>query len=464
MNGTARHRSAHWAPGIAAWFLLDGLIAFAAMHAAFSLSPYVIVLGRGTEAAHFGQMSSALLFGLLTAITAHIFRLHDPLLPRHVWPMLTRCVGAAWLSLAALAFLVFAVLYNRIGRYILIQSLVYAPALMALARIAFWQKSRQRKRRLLLLGAGRAGQLAKRLIKESGMPMEVVAFVDQQPELVGTSLGNNAVLGTQSGLRNHCLDLEIDEVVTCVGGKLSDEAMNQLMECLSLGVRVSDFSNFVERNFLHVPVENIRGEWFLHADLELAHPLYLGVKRGIDIAIALCGLIVTSPLMALAAIAIKLGSRGPVFYSQVRAGLHNQSFRIWKLRSMRVDAEKEGPKWAGGEDDRITRAGKLLRLTRLDEVPQFWNILRGEMSLVGPRPERPEFVERLAGEIPFFNQRHLVKPGLTGWAQINYGYGACTEDALNKLKYDLYYIKHASLGLDLQIILRTLGALMKGAR
>jgi exopolysaccharide biosynthesis polyprenyl glycosylphosphotransferase len=464
LNTSVKRRSSHWAPGIAAWFLLDGLIAFAAMHAAFSLSPYIVVLGGGEPAAHFAQMPAALLFGLLTALTAHIFRLHDPLLPRQVWPMLIRCLGAAWLALAILGFLVFAVLYSRIGRYILTQALVYAPALMALTRVAYWQKSRQRKRRLLLLGAGHAGQLAKRLIKESGMPMQVVAFVDQKPELVGTNLGNNAVLGTQAGLRNHCLDLEIDEVVTCVGGKLSDEAMNQLMECLSLGVRVSDFSNFVERNFFQVPVENIRGEWFLHADLELAHPLYLGIKRGIDLVTALVGLVVASPLMILAALAIKLESRGPVFYSQVRAGLHNQSFRIWKLRSMRLDAEKEGPKWAEGGDDRITRVGKLLRLTRLDEVPQFWNILRGEMSVVGPRPERPEFVEQLGKEIPFFNQRHLVKPGLTGWAQINYGYGACTEDALNKLKYDLYYIKHASLGLDLQIILRTLGALMKGAR
>jgi len=236
------------------------------------------------------------------------------------------------------------------------------------------------------------------------------------------------------------------------------------MECLSLNVRVSDFSNFVERNFFQVPVENIRGEWFLHADLELAHPLYLAVKRGIDIVAGLFGLALAGPFLLFSALAIKLETRGPVFYFQTRAGLHNQPFKIWKLRSMRTDAEKHGPKWAIGADDRITRTGRILRKTRLDEVPQFWNILRGEMSLVGPRPERPEFVERLAKDIPFYNQRHLVKPGLTGWAQINYPYGASTEDALNKLKYDLYYIKYSSPGLDLQIMLRTVGALMKGSR
>jgi exopolysaccharide biosynthesis polyprenyl glycosylphosphotransferase len=236
------------------------------------------------------------------------------------------------------------------------------------------------------------------------------------------------------------------------------------MECLGLGVRVSDFANFMERNFFQVPVENIRGEWFLQADLELAHPAYVIAKRVTDILISFLGLIAVSPALLLAAIAIKLESRGPVFYSQIRSGLHNRPFKIWKLRSMRIDAEKDGPKWAAARDNRITRVGNLLRRTRLDEVPQFWNILRGEMSLVGPRPERPEFVEKLATEIPYYQQRHLVKPGLTGWAQINYPYGATTGDALCKLRYDLYYIKHASIGLDLQIALRTIGVAMKGSR
>ena len=166
----------------------------------------------------------------------------------------------------------------------------------------------------------------------------------------------------------------------------------------------------------------------------------------------------------LAALAVKLESRGPIFYSQIRTGLHNQPFKIWKLRTMRADAEKDGPQWARGKDHRVTRIGRFLRRSRLDEVPQFWNILKGEMSLVGPRPERPEFVEKLSREIPFYNPRHLVKPGLTGWAQINYPYGASSEDSMNKLKFDLYYIKHASPGLDLQIMLRTIGAMMKGSR
>jgi exopolysaccharide biosynthesis polyprenyl glycosylphosphotransferase len=459
-----RSGSAGWTLKAGAWIFIDASLAFLAMYSAYVFSPYFYVLVQPGLAPHFGQMGASLLFGLLITGASQIFGLQNPLQPRQFWPMLVRCIGSGVLAIGALAMLVFAAFYNRIGRYILLQAVIYTPLLMAGARVLVWQQSEQGKRRLLLLGAGRAGQLVKDLIRQSGVPLEVVAFVDQRPELVGKSLGNNAVLGIQQSLKNHCLDLQIDEVVTCVGGKLSDEAMNQLMDCLSLNVRVSDFSNFVERNFFQVPVENIRGEWFLHADLELTHPLYLAFKRGIDIAAALFGLALAGPFLLFAALAIRLEGRGPVLYCQTRSGLHNKPFKIWKLRSMRLDAEKHGPKWAVGADDRITRSGKILRKTRLDEVPQFWNILRGEMSLVGPRPERPEFVEKLSKEIPFYNQRHLVKPGLTGWAQINYPYGASTEDALNKLKYDLYYIKHSSPGLDLQIMLRTIGALMKGSR
>ncbi len=460
----ARTTSANWVIKASAWFFIDLLLAFAAMYFAYLLSPYSSLLGQFERTPHLGQIKASALFGLLVAVSSQIFGLHNPLLPRQVLPMVIRCLGAALLALGAIAVLVFAVSYSRIGRYILVQAVLYAPAFMALTRIFVWRQSEQRKRRLLLVGAGRAGLEVKALIKRTQMPFEIVAFVDHKPELIGQSVGNNAVLGGQQSLKEHCLALEIDEVVTCIGGKISDEAMKQLMECLGLGIRVTDFAKFVERNFFQVPVENIRGEWFLHADLELSHPLYLGVKRAIDLSAAVAGLVIASPLLLLAALAIKLEGRGPALYSQIRAGLHNRPFKIVKLRTMRLDAEKDGPQWAGGRDRRVTRLGKILRRTRLDEVPQFWNILRGDMSLVGPRPERPEFVERLEAEIPFFNQRHLVKPGLTGWAQINYPYGASTEDALNKLKYDLYYIKYFSPVLDLQIILRTIGAAMKGSR
>ena len=445
-------------------FLVDGSLAFLAMCSAYAFSPYFHVLAQPNRLPHFGQVGASVLFGLLIAATSQIFGLHNPLQARQVWPMFIRCLGSVLLAIGGLAVLVFAVFYSRIGRYILAGSAFYTLALMAGARLLIWRQSEQRHQRILLLGAGRTGQEVKAVIKQSGLPLDVVAFVDHNPQLVGQAVGDNAILGSRLALKDRCLDLQIDEVVACIGRKVSEEAMTQLLECLSLGVRVSDYASFVERNFFQVPVENIGGEWFLQADLELTHPFYLGVKRLGDVLAALAGLTLSSPLLALAALALKLESRGPILYSQFRTGLHNRPFKIWKLRTMRADAEKDGPQWAEGGDRRVTHVGRILRRTRLDEVPQFWNILRGEMSLVGPRPERPEFVEKLSREISFYNQRHLVKPGLTGWAQLNYSYGASAEDATNKLKYDLYYIKYTSLGLDFQIILRTAGALMKGSR
>jgi len=434
------------------------------MYFAYAFSPYFYVLAQSYRMPHFGQIGASLLFGLLIAAASQIFGLHNPLQARQAWTMLIRCLGSVLLAIGALAVVVFAMFYSRIGRYILSEAALYTLVLMAGARVLIWRQSEQRHQRILLLGAGRTGQQVKAVIKRSGLPLDVVAFVDHNPELVGRAVGDNAILGSQLALKDRCVDLQIDEVVACIGRKISQEAMSQMLECLSLGVRVSEYANFVERNFFQVPVENIHGEWFLQADLELTHPFFLALKRLGDVLAALTGLTFSSPLLALAALAVKLESRGPIFYSQIRTGLHNQPFKIWKLRTMRADAEKDGPQWARGKDHRVTRIGRFLRRSRLDEVPQFWNILKGEMSLVGPRPERPEFVEKLSREIPFYNPRHLVKPGLTGWAQINYPYGASSEDSMNKLKFDLYYIKHASPGLDLQIMLRTIGAMMKGSR
>jgi lipopolysaccharide/colanic/teichoic acid biosynthesis glycosyltransferase len=183
-----------------------------------------------------------------------------------------------------------------------------------------------------------------------------------------------------------------------------------------------------------------------------------------DVGLALVGGIVALPILAASVLLISVTSKGPVFYSQIRVGEGQQPFRIWKLRTMRVDSEREGAQWAKIKDPRVTLIGKILRKTRIDEIPQFWNILIGEMSFIGPRPERPEFVEKLAKTIPYYRQRHLVKPGLTGWAQICYRYGASEEDAREKLSYDLYYLKNASWMLDLQIMLQTIGAIAKGAR
>jgi exopolysaccharide biosynthesis polyprenyl glycosylphosphotransferase len=240
--------------------------------------------------------------------------------------------------------------------------------------------------------------------------------------------------------------------------------MESLMECQQAGVQISDISLFIENNFFRIPHDRIGSQWFLLAGIEHLHSGYHVVKRLIDVGISLVALFLLSPVMAVIAALVKLESRGPAFYSQNRVGKNGKVFRIWKFRSMRADAEAAGPQWAQRGDRRVTRLGAILRKTRLDETPQFWNILDGSMSFIGPRPERPEYVRVFEAQIPLYRQRNLIKPGLTGWAQINYPYGAGLKDAAAKLQFDLFYIKKMSPSIDFQILLRTVGSIMKGAR
>jgi exopolysaccharide biosynthesis polyprenyl glycosylphosphotransferase len=207
-----------------------------------------------------------------------------------------------------------------------------------------------------------------------------------------------------------------------------------------------------------IAVENLRPSWLIFSEGFRKTPALSAMKRGGDIAAAVAGLILASPLFVICAALVRLTSAGPVVYHQVRVGQHGKDFRVHKFRSMRNDAEATtGAVWAqAGSDPRVTWLGRILRRTRLDELPQLWNVLVGDMSLVGPRPERPEFVKDLTVQIPFYGQRHVVKPGLTGWAQVRYAYGASVEDSMEKLQYDLFYIKNLSMPLDIYIILETI--------
>jgi len=232
------------------------------------------------------------------------------------------------------------------------------------------------------------------------------------------------------------------------------------------GLAIEEAHSFYERLTGKISIETLRPSWLIFSGPTRRKVLYNQIRRLLDISLSIVGLIFSLPLMALAAVAIKLDSQGPILYRQRRVGQRNQTFTIMKFRSMRVDAEPEGPKWAEKDDPRVTRIGKIIRKLRIDELPQFINILRGEMTFVGPRPERPEFVETLEKQIPYYSQRHLVKPGLTGWAQIRYPYCASVEDAVQKLQYDLYYIKNQSLMLDMITLFETIRIVLfgRGAR
>jgi sugar transferase (PEP-CTERM system associated) len=229
------------------------------------------------------------------------------------------------------------------------------------------------------------------------------------------------------------------------------------------GLPVEEALDAYERLVGRVWVEGLRPEWLVYADGFRQPALYLAAKRALDVVAALVLLAVSFPVLVLVALAIKIESAGPVLFAQERVGHHGRTFTLFKFRSMRQDAEAQsGPVWAGENDARITPLGRVLRKCRLDELPQIWNVLRGEMSFVGPRPERPYFVSLLRDQIPFYDLRHYVRPGITGWAQVSYPYGASVEDAYQKLQYDLYYAKHASLGFDVAILLKTIRVVLLG--
>ncbi len=242
--------------------------------------------------------------------------------------------------------------------------------------------------------------------------------------------------------------------------------MEALLRCRLAGRRVYDATGFCERVLRRIPVAHLRTSDFAFADELTVSPLRRMAKRAFDVAVSSVLVLCAAPFLVLVAVAIKLDSKGPLFYRQERVGLNGKTYWLWKFRSMRTDAEKDGAVWARANDDRVTRVGRFIRKTRIDEIPQVFNVLVGDMSFVGPRPERPVFVEQLKQQIPFYGLREAVKPGITGWAQIRYPYGASVEDARNKLEFDLYYVKNGSLFLDLGIIFHTVRhvLLARGAR
>jgi len=255
-------------------------------------------------------------------------------------------------------------------------------------------------------------------------------------------------------------------IVIAAERSIPERLLRWIMEKRLAGTRIYDLTDFYERYLLKVPVLQLRDNWFAlsHGFDLIHHSVEMNIKRLLDIALALLLLVIASPVMLLAAAAIKLDrrgkARGPVLYRQLRTGAHGREFYIYKFRTMVNDAESQGARWAERNDSRITRVGSVLRASRLDELPQLWNVLKGEMSFIGPRPERPDFNRELEREIPYYDLRHLVKPGITGWAQVMYDYGASAEDALEKLKYDIFYIKNYSLLLDLFIVLKTLRVIL----
>jgi sugar transferase (PEP-CTERM system associated) len=347
-----------------------------------------------------------------------------------------------------------------IGRGVFMISAVIVLCLVVGWRLAFdWLTRRVGPReRLLIIGtSGAAVNLARELIERKSLGIEVAGFIDPDPARVGTPLLNPGIIGTIENVPAIVRSRAVDRVVVSLADARGKLPMQKLLEMKLEGVSFDHLASLYEEYTGKIAVENLRPSWLIFSSGFRKSAWLTASKRAFDVAASLTGLVGGAPVMLAIALLVKVTSRGPALYAQRRVGQHGREFTIHKFRSMRHDAEVgTGAVWASPNDGRVTRLGRLLRRTRLDELPQLWNILRGEMSFVGPRPERPEFVRELTEQIPFYGQRHVVKPGLTGWAQVSYSYGASVEDALEKLQYDLFYIKHLSLSFDLFIILSTI--------
>lgn len=312
-------------------------------------------------------------------------------------------------------------------------------------------------RRVLIVGAGQEAQNVEAdLAKIGGAGYRVVGFYPAGRDKV--EIDASRMLSPESGLHTLVRDLRVDEVVVAVreqrGGGVPLDA---LLDCRVKGIPVIDLAAFYERTRNEVPLDHLKSSWLIYGQGFAQDTMRTVIKRAFDLLASVTLLSLTWPLMIVAAVAIRLESPGPIIFRQERTGLGGRGFTCLKFRSMRQDAEKNGVAvWAKTNDARVTRVGKFIRKTRIDELPQIINVLRGDMSLVGPRPERPTFVEQLKSEVPYYDIRHSVKPGLTGWAQVRYSYGASIEDAARKLQFDLYYVKNHSLFLDLLVLFETI--------
>ncbi len=347
-----------------------------------------------------------------------------------------------------------------IGRGVFLISTGFSLTLVVGWRLAFrWLSSRATSERLLLVGTSRASvDLARELFeRRQELGVDIVGFVDPDPARLGMPVLNPGVVGTIEDIPALVERFHVDRVVVSLSDARGKLPMDTLLTVrLDTGVTFDHLASVYEEYTGKIAVENLRPSWFIFSSGFRKTRLLRAQKRLLDLIASTVGLVLAAPIMAVVAAVVKLGSPGPILYHQRRVGLQGRHFTVHKFRTMRQDAEAAtGPVWSGQNDNRINRVGQFLRRSRLDELPQLWNVLRGEMSLVGPRPERPEFVDKLTAEIPFYGQRHVVKPGATGWAQIRYTYGASVEDAIEKLQYDLFYIKNLSLALDIVIIAET---------
>ncbi len=372
-----------------------------------------------------------------------------------------------------IAFVVLSVLFYvfpaiEIWRSAMAISLPMAFAGMLMTRWVFFSLPTMAylKRRILVIGVGeQAARIEALETAGKACRFSAVAFVDVAGEEPRVS--RSRILGRINSLADYVEEKDVDEIVVAIQDRRGRLPLRSLIDCRLAGTPISDYQTFCERETGRIDLDALRPDWFVFSGGFPGSHLQQALKRCVDVIVSAVLLLLLLPLICAAAAAIILESGGPVFYRQQRLGFKGRPFTLLKFRSMREDAEQDGvPLWAAENDHRVTVVGSFIRKTRIDEIPQLINVLKGEMSFVGPRPERPYFVEQLCQIIPYYEIRHRVKPGVTGWAQLNYPYGASIEDAWQKLQFDLYYIKYYSILRDIVIILQTIRVIIvpQGAR
>lgn len=396
----------------------------------------------------------------------YLFDLYDFLVMhdrRELVLRLIQALGLAWIVLA-LSFYLFPAL--KLGRGVSLIALPIALTLMVGWRISVhWLLGHPDfGERILIVGSGNlAVEVAREVLDRPDAGYRIVGFVGTDADLLGKSLINPRVIGMTEELDDIVKREHIDRIVVAMGERRGQLPTNKLLQLSLAGqVNIEEGASFYERITGRVSLNMVRPSWLIFSGRGRSTKIAEVARNVVHWLVALIGAILSLPIVLVTAVLIKLESKGPIFYKQERVGKNGRTFVLTKFRSMRVDAEASGPVWASKKDDRTTRVGRIIRKIRVDEIPQFWNILKGEMSFVGPRPERPHFVSQLAEEIPFYEQRHLIAPGLTGWAQIKYPYGASIEDARQKLQYDLFYIKNHGLFLDAIIMFETIKIILFG--
>lgn len=418
---------------------------------------------------HKDMMDGSLIFSVVLSLSCVGLGLYRRSLGWDDYNLVLRVCISFTLATSVILSIYYVFPGYAIARSVFVYALVFAFLGMMLSRYLFYRFVNHDKlrRRILIVGAGeKARQLTEVNNKYIHKGFVIVGFVKAGNELC--AVDESLLIENTKGLRQITDQYNIDEIVIAIDDRRKTMPLDELLDCRAAGVHVVNLLNFYEREQGLVFIEYLTLSWVIFSDGFGLSGLKSIAKRVVDMIASVGLLMLTWPVMLLTVLAILLenGIKAPILYKQIRVGERGKLFAVMKFRSMCTDAEKDGAQCAAHHDDRVTRVGRIIRKYRIDELPQIFNVLKGDMSFVGPRPERPEFVEGFEERIPFYAERHRVKPGITGWAQLCYPYGANEKDAINKLQYDLYYVKNYSLFLDVSIILGTIEVILcgRGAR